>query len=212
MAFLGQLYLPAVPLADGYDWLPRRGRLLFFYDAEQQTWGMEPEDRGSWQVIFVDETMASTRIDFPSALPASSRFKRKDIRLRTTLSRPGYERMINRFGVIDDEVLEHYRAATLQDDSMVATRHQLLGWPEAIQGDQMELECQFVSNGIHGIVSPAGAHLVAGAADWQLLLQLDSDEDIGMIWGDVGSLYFWVRSQDAVRGDFSNVWMVLQCY
>jgi uncharacterized protein YwqG len=44
-----------------------------------------------------------------------------------------------------------------------------------------------------------------------LLLQVDSD-DVGMMWGDGGRLYFWIREQDARRADFSNVWMILQCY
>ena len=31
------------------------------------------------------------------------------------------------------------------------------------------------------------------------------------LWGDVGTVYFWVRESDARRGDFSKVWMVFQC-
>jgi uncharacterized protein YwqG len=44
-----------------------------------------------------------------------------------------------------------------------------------------------------------------------LLLQLDTDDDAGMMWCDVGSLYFWIREQDARAGDFSKIWMILQC-
>ena len=39
----------------------------------------------------------------------------------------------------------------------------------------------------------------------------DTDDDTGWMWGDVGTLYFWIREQDARAGDFSRVWMVFQC-
>jgi len=80
----------------------------------------------------------------------------------------------------------------------------------------MELQCQLVSSGIYvgnaeGYQDPRVPGLRAGAAEWKLLLQLDTDEDIGWMWGDVGMLYFWVREADARRSDFSKVWMVFQC-
>jgi len=31
------------------------------------------------------------------------------------------------------------------------------------------------------------------------------------MWGDDGNLYFWVREQDAKVGNFSDVWLILQC-
>ncbi|MDR2512739.1 MAG: DUF1963 domain-containing protein [Puniceicoccales bacterium] len=46
---------------------------------------------------------------------------------------------------------------------------------------------------------------------WKLLLQLDSDDDTGWMWGDVGTVYFRIREQDARKADFSKVWMVFQC-
>lgn len=51
----------------------------------------------------------------------------------------------------------------------------------------MELECQLVSNGIYcgdpsGYAGPEAARLKPGARDWSLLLQLDTDDDRGMMW------------------------------
>ena len=55
--------------------------------------------------------------------------------------------------------------------------------------------------------------LEKGAADWQLLLQIDSDEEnTGMMWGGGGRLYFWIRKDDLKKRAFANVWMVLECY
>ncbi len=94
--------------------------------------------------------------------------------------------------------------------------HQLFGLPIPQQGDSMELECQLASNGLYvgnstGYDDPRRTSLELGAADWHLLLQIDSDDSVGMMWGDVGTLYFWIRKQDAEAADFSNVWLVLQC-
>ena len=33
-----------------------------------------------------------------------------------------------------------------------------------------------------------------------------------MMWGDVGTLHCWIREPDARAGDFSGVWLILQCH
>jgi uncharacterized protein YwqG len=54
---------------------------------------------------------------------------------------------------------------------------------------------------------------VADAADnWQLVLQIDSDIDVGMEWGDVGRLYLCARRPDLAARQFERSWMVMQCY
>ena len=82
----------------------------------------------------------------------------------------------------------------------------------------MRLECQLVTNGLYcgdatGYQDPRRASLELGASDWQLLLQIDSDEErLGWMWGDVGRVYFWIRRQDLASADFEGAWAVLQCY
>ena len=51
-----------------------------------------------------------------------------------------------------------------------------------------------------------------GAADWRLLLQIDTDDDLGVMWGDGGILYAWIREEDARAGRFDRTWVVLQCH
>jgi uncharacterized protein YwqG len=81
----------------------------------------------------------------------------------------------------------------------------------------MELECQLVTNGLYtgnpsGYQDPRRKTLEAGAIDWTLLLQIDSDDRVGMMWGDVGMLYFWIRRQDLASRKFDKVWTILQCH
>jgi len=97
------------------------------------------------------------------------------------------------------------------------TYHHLLGQPQLIQGDMRD-ECQLASSdgyvgSAEGYDSDRAKELRAGARDWLLLLQLDSEDQApGWMWGDVGRLYFWIRVQDLRARKFERVWMVLQCY
>lgn len=81
----------------------------------------------------------------------------------------------------------------------------------------MELECQVASSGldsrdIFGNDSESARQLKAGAADWRLLLQLDSDEDgPGWMWGDCGKIDFWIKQQDLKSLRFDDVWLISQC-
>ena len=81
----------------------------------------------------------------------------------------------------------------------------------------MELECQLASNGVYcgnseGYQSRQAKVLEQGAADWRLLLQIDTDEEgPGWMWGDVGRLYFWLTRQDLTSLRFDNVWLIFQC-
>jgi len=81
----------------------------------------------------------------------------------------------------------------------------------------MELEAQLASNGLYcgdstGYRDPRARVLAEGAKDWRLLLQVDYDSDTDMMWEDGGRLYFWIRTQDLAQGDFSKVWLILQCF
>ena len=91
------------------------------------------------------------------------------------------------------------------------------GFPNPVQGDAMELECQLASNGIYAgepsaNEEPRAKALADGAGDWRLLLQVDSDDSLNVMWGDAGILYFWIREQDARARRFDRAWLVLQCH
>jgi uncharacterized protein YwqG len=79
----------------------------------------------------------------------------------------------------------------------------------------MELDCQLASSGINMEVSDQyndrrREELEAGAAEWQLLLQLSDDEELGTSWGEgFGRLSFWMREQDLEAGAFDRVWGIL---
>ena len=50
-----------------------------------------------------------------------------------------------------------------------------------------------------------------GAAEWLLLLQVDSDDVAQWMWGDCGRLYYWIRESDLRGRRFDRIWAILQC-
>lgn len=214
LSFLAQIEMADVRQANGPDWLPSEGRLLFFYDTEHQPWGFDPADRGGWRVIH----QSTSKSDLPSLdILRDAIFPEKRMRAIAGKSLPeaSSERIgMDLQGLTDEEFDQLYDATEEPYEGMPA--HQVGGFPSPIQGDHMELEAQLVSNGLYcgdssGYDDPRAKELASGVADWVLLMQLDSDDDVDMMWGDGGRLFFWIREQDARRGDFSNVWLVLQC-
>jgi uncharacterized protein YwqG len=197
------------------SFLPSSGRLYFFYDQAQEAWGFDPKDRGAWQVFYstASESELQERVS-PTDLPDEFVYKTKYLcpvlvdLLPDSQMLPSADFDWDR----DGEEYEELRSSVFGGDR----HHQILGYPTPIQNPGMEEQCQLASNGIYvgnsdGYNDPRVPQLKAGAGDWKLLLQLDSDEETGWMWGDVGTVYFWIREQDARKADFSKVWMVFQC-
>ena len=210
LTFLACLDLATLRASLPVPWLPPSGRLLFFYDAEKQPWGFDPKDRGSFVVIHAGDDAA------PIAAPPGAALPRRNVALGVIETYPSWERPEVASLQLTDaeaEMLIDARLAAYGE----APHHQVWGFPDPIQGDEMELECQLVSHGLYcgdssGYLSREAASLKAGATDWRLLLQIDTDEDLGVVWGDGGMLYFWIREEDARAGRFDHAWAVLQCY
>jgi uncharacterized protein YwqG len=218
MALLAQLRMEDVAPYDLDGRLPKAGMLYFFYEAMGQAWGFDPKHQGNWAVIYHDGDPDKLRPAVPpTGLPKESRFPACSLTFHIEITLPSWESR----GVERLKLPEKERDAFI--DLVDAIRgeghatHRLLGHPDTIQGD-MTLECQLASHGIYvgnseGYADPRRATLEPGADEWQLLLQVDSDEhNLGAMWGDCGRVYFWIRQDDLKRRDFGKIWLILQCY
>ena len=196
--------------AGGPAWLPDEGRLMFFYELEHGSWGLEARDAGSSVVIY--ETGEPGQRAEPADLPADARFPTYPVRFFPATSLPPDERLeLDWRGMTKAERFAVEAAIeALQPTEPV---HQIAGFPHPVQADAMEEQCQRVMQGLD-FESPdlKASERMSSTTDWRLLLQIDTDNDAGMMWGDTGMLYFWIREQDARARDFSKVWMILQCY
>jgi uncharacterized protein YwqG len=211
LSFLASVNLHSVAAVLPLDWLPQNGKLLFFCDVEAQPWGFDPNDRDSWKVIYLDENAAveRSRSAAPS-LPTVS------VSLRRIESLPSYQRAQVTALELTDKQADELSEITNSVYGKTPC-HQIGGYPNPVQGDEMELECQLAFHGIY-VGDPSRYHnsraeeARGGAKDWKLLLQVDSDNALEVMWGDAGVVYFWIRDQDARAKRFENAWLVLQCH
>jgi uncharacterized protein YwqG len=100
-------------------------------------------------------------------------------------------------------------AAFHKDDDFSIPHHRMLGFADVLQDDMSE-QSQLYSLGITDWDTPEAKKLAQSANDWQLLLQVDSDETIGMRWASSGRLYYWAKQADLQAGQLSDTWLVLQ--
>ena len=212
-SFLAQIRLADVSPVAGGELLPARGTLWFFYDASQQTFGEQPEDRNGWRILFNDDPSASLqRAATPAGLPAASLFQSCSLTLTNEMTlalQPDLELPAAHWS--DEELQAYEQALELlrEPADRALPHHRLLGYPDTIQDDMRE-QCQLVSNGVTESDDPRAASLQAGALDWLLLLQIDTDANAKMRWANNGMLYYWIRRADLRDRRFAAIWLVLQ--
>jgi len=211
LSFVTQLNLAEVPRNGLLDLLPASGLLSFFYDREQSAWGFDPAHKDGFRLWYFPETSGLIR----KSAPTDSTFSCARLTYEPFLSLPDPGS-----SPVSDLVLDLENDDTYRDfwEKYASTgpRHQLLGWPRIIQSE-MELECQLASNGLYlgdtsGYRDARRKELEAGASDWMLLFQIDTDESTKMMWGDSGMLYVWIRYPDLKLRKFDKAWTILQCY
>lgn len=216
LAFLAQIDLAQVPTGE----LPAAGWLLLFYDAVGQPWGFDPLDGDGWRVVYVEPTSTITRRGAPEAAMS---FDAHALVIRAAIDLPDrWDDLLEWAGAgitrDEREAYDHVvrQVAGDSDDGDLKLCHHLLGLPQMIQND-MRRECALASQGVNAgnpgaYESARGQPLLAGASEWRLLMQLDSDEDgLGWTWGSNGRLFFWIRRTDLAARAFEKSWVVLQC-
>jgi uncharacterized protein YwqG len=212
-SFIAQIRLDDVRQYDSEKALPQSGMLWFFYDAQQETYGADPADRGGWQVLFKDGDLTNLqKTPFPAKLPAASKFNVCSFGFASEITfsqQPPLEIPNLDWTDEDQKKYESVLSSFASQADRATPHHRMLGFPDTIQ-DDMRLQCQLASNGVTDTNDPKAAALSKGATDWQLLLQVDTDEEIGMRWGDAGMLYYWIKSADLQTRHFDASWLVLQ--
>lgn len=202
LTFIGQLDLGEINKNEAIPWLPKTGRLLFFYNIFDQPWGIYPKEQRS-SVVLYDEGVGDLHIqEYPTSLKKVTNIDAiKYLRADDLISYPSAN-MTNRIDFSSNDAYESYY--TFLDEYYIGPVHQVDGYPSTIQSDTMENSCQDIDF--------ANTSRKSLEDDWKLLLQFDTDDDIDVMWGDVGRLYFWIKESDARKGVFSHTCVILQSH
>lgn len=211
LSFIAQINFAQVHPYDVDGVLPEAGMLWFFYDCsdEGMPWGYNPEDADGWKVLYAENgalepekapddlevTFSEARITFETKVDLLS----TDSDLCDDLDLP------------DEEMDDYFDWL----DERECSGNKLLGHSDCIQGG-MELECEYVTHGVYcgdpsGYEKAKKLGLNKNAARWNLLMQVESNEDLGMMWGDLGRLYLWITDEDLKARRFDKTWLILQC-
>jgi len=202
---IAQINLNEINHFAGAEVLPSSGFLYFFYDMDALPGGFDPKERDSFRVIYYNGPTADLSLNFEKSAGTYPLAPCKVTYEQIWLTSMQLE--------FENEDKEAY--ITFLENYSPSGQHQLLGRPYVIQ-NPMELECQLVSNGVYcggpeGYVKENVDKWGAGVDDWRLLFQVDSDENMNVVWGDVGIVYFWIRKQDLANKNFENIWTIMQC-
>ncbi|WP_394827879.1 YwqG family protein [Pendulispora albinea] len=216
LTFLAQLDLSEVN-APG---LPPRGFLLFFYDVIELPFDVAPGDPAA-SVLFLDVDRSTlVRRAHPPIDPEGGPFAGCRLAFRPVVDLPTIgDAVLEAAGIaLDEREYEAYEkvAVSLSEVETPNRYHHLLGYPQTMQSE-MRTALQSAANGISSEDARArrDALLRDAVAEWQLLLQIDTDDDEedgpGWMWGGCGRLYFWIRTSDLEARAFDQVWVILQC-
>lgn len=196
LVFIGQLNLAEIADMGVASELPKRGLLLFFYEAAEQSVYGELKDRDGWRVLYFDGNLSTLwTTPYPGThphgtLPANDLEWRKGLSLHSAA-----------IDVPDkwwDLYWDEFIPAFAKLNGSFASHHQILGHPQNIQGDVFEEIDYFRGNEAGG--------------PYTLLLQVDSDEaNLNVMWGDVGTIYFVIANDDLRAGRFENTFFSFQC-
>ncbi|MDR3574454.1 MAG: YwqG family protein [Anaerolineaceae bacterium] len=212
-SFIAQIRLEEIkPYISNVNF-PANGLLYFFYDAHQETYGEKPADRGGWQVIYyAGDPSRLVQRSAPPGLPAEAIFKACRLSFSSEITFPGTPNVFlpNLDWTEDEQTAYEDFIYNFPGQTDRATSHnRMFGNSDTIQ-DDMHLQCALMANGISSVDDPGAAAFEKTALDWQLLLQVDSDDNAGMKWASAGLLYFWIKRDELAAGHFENTWLVLQ--
>ena len=224
LSFLAQINLKDIAGMDVDHLLPQEGMLSFFYDLETMTWGFDPEDKGSARVFYFSSETELQVADIPKSIDEENVIPELAVDFEPHVSLPGYGDNDELLGISPDEDLDwddfaECRETAGGDDNEDITK--LFGYPNVIQ-NPMEEECEACSRGFRqgnqedyqAITEDIKADIASKAGDWMMLFQMSTVETDGfeLVFGDCGSIYFWIRKQDLKERRFDKAWLILQCF
>ena len=229
ISFLVQINLAEASKYDTEGLLPKSGTLSFFYDIEEQPWGYDPKDRGDFKIYYFPEGTELVRTPLPEDMEDYCEVPEHGIELCSHVSYPDLSELDE---YAEDNGLEYPECSDEENDGLwdaysdftereETDETKLFGYAELVQNPMRE-QCEevavrgyYVGNGNYSksLTDEDRADIREKRKDWILLFQLGEGvaDDLDIMFGDSGNVYFWIRRQDLAERNFDNVWAILQC-
>ncbi len=192
--------------------LPSSGLLSIFYDAEFQPDGGEDVDLPGFRVLYTPANTTLERRSAPAPLSVvrgvPALFSPCAIGCSVTVPMRSLWQMCSLTNA-EEDILENLLEQCGEPVPGYGKAHQLLGLADYIQGEEVPY-IALKSLGLdYKALQDASVHsrVEEEARQWQLLLQIDSDDTPGWGWGDGGMLYFHIRKSDLAALNFDHVQM-----
>jgi uncharacterized protein YwqG/signal recognition particle receptor subunit beta len=200
LTFLAQLRLADIAPHDKESRLPKTGWLTAFCETEEQDWVGAPDAKEACRLFYFDAQPSALVRHRTSHRPNRAR-PLPSARLRFapgfTLADPSADIGPWPFNQTADDYIGLVEALRGQPPGQT-TLHHLFGHAQLVQGD-VRAECQPMKKG-------------SKTDDWVLVLQIDSDDLPGWMWGDAGILYFLMTKADLAARKFSEACAVIDGY
>ncbi|EPD51096.1 hypothetical protein HMPREF1210_02287 [Paenisporosarcina sp. HGH0030] len=196
LSFLGQFNLKEIKPYNAENNLPISEILYIFYDVVEQPWGFE-EDEGCFKVLYFEgDEKELKRTEYPEETEDYFPLPVFKVTFTNKLTLPEYPEDME-FSDEDEENYSEMRHELIQpsdEKGNYEPAHYMLGYPFSIQNDVFD---EFD-------LKPEEA---------VLLLQIDSDEeDLKLLWGDSGIIYFCIDKTSLANKQFDKVQFTLQCF
>ncbi len=197
LSFVAQINLNEIAPFDLKSQLPKSGTLSFFYfmaDELTMPWG-EVEQAGGWRVFHFDESL--TRAEVPEKARIEHGLLTATITPHAVWSAPKHPYYINgeQWNDWPDEATNAW--FKMNETFEAGAQHLMLGYPHDIQDDARGEAANRLDRGDFN--------------DWQLLLQMDTDDTINWMWGDTGALYYLMHRDDLAAREWDKCWLIGQC-
>lgn len=189
LSFLAQVDLAGLPTCEALP-LPPAGSLFYFCDAEYLPDASDQQDvKDGIKVIYCPGSPSaySPRTP-PRGLNSEYIFKSLSLKPTLDLTAPALDVWEVRSLDLSDAESFAYCDLFTQVSASDGSVHRMGGYPNQVQYSKLK-----------------------PTDEWQLLMQLDSEDEAGMMWGDVGKLYFTILEQDLKSLSFDKTWMNWQC-
>lgn len=213
LSYIGEIAFARLAEFDLPLGLPQTGRLLFFYFDGTFRGGTGSNSLAAsytTEVIVVPDGVSSEPRATPEGLVA---YEEVNFEGHSALTFPNADHPDFRaeFWRPGEDLFSHLVCSDefvfALDELSYGPVHQVGGYASPVQGpveDEVAHAALADELGDHDDM-PDGDAEEAEATRWELLLQVDYDDSIGMQWGDDGALYWLARPDDLAGGDLSKI-------